>query len=205
MEVALNNGIVTIDLTDQYNGKNKIYKVYIDNVCNDNYVSIFDDEHDNVYEEEHNLNEIISIDLTKNQNKAYIVTIYIHDDETQEDSSIVRFTIDEEYVYYSIVNMLVDTCNNCVSRAWKDKTLMCYFRLELLKQAMQLVNIKDCISLYLDLLHILGMNDKAHYKYITNSCKATCNTCSNNYCHCSNRCNNKKNVFNNLHRWIDVV
>lgn len=191
-----------LDFTNEATDTKKIYKVYADNILNKNYMSTFDTEHDNVITQEYELTDIINIDLTNKPNKAYIVTVLIHDDEDQTDSQIVKFVVDEEFLYHNIVNMLISTCDRCTSDTWKYKTLMCNFRLKLLQYAIQHDKLNDCIQFCIDLFRILGIDDKLHYSYISNNKRLDCNKCSN----CDNcNCINEENMFNSLHRWIDVI
>lgn len=224
MKIDLNNGMLHIDLTQENTSTNKIYKMYIDSIYNKDYTSTFDEEHDKVINEEYTLDSVLNIDVTDSPRKAYILTIFLHEETTMTDSQIVYFVVDDEWIYYNIVNMLICTCNHCVSKTWKEKTLLCWFRYELLKHAIADANIKDCIYLYKDLLRILGLDDRVSHKYVGNDPFCDCKDCGKHFCHscCHNDCcdsatfcgchgcfpdccSNSKWMFNNLHRWIDVV
>lgn len=156
------------------------------------------------------MEEPIDLDVTNYKLSAAIVTVHIHDDSTQEDTTITKFTLDEEFLYYNILNMVVNTCSRCLNKVEKQRMVMCNLRWELLKYAMKHELIIDSVKRYKDLIKILGIDDNPCPKYIDAESRSadfvwnggtvtgSCFTCKGNCCSVCRKADAP------MHRWIDV-
>lgn len=167
MNITLNNGSIDIDLTDKFTGNNWVYKIYVDDINNENMLSTADENHTVVFQDDYSLEEPIDLDVTQYSFSACVITIFFHDDDTQEDSSESKFLLDEEFVYYNVVNMVLTNLGKNSTRFHKERVVTCHLRLQLLKYSIEHNLINESIRNFIDLIRILGIDDNPCDKYIT--------------------------------------
>lgn len=220
MKINLNNGSINIDLSSEYTGTNHVYKIYVDNINNENITSTADEHHTVVFQEDQAMDELFDLDVTEYKLSAAVITIFIHDDKDQSDTSIMKFIYDEEFLYYEVLNMVLNTCNHCLKRTEKERIVMVNMCWELFKYAIKYELINDSIKRYKDLIRILGIDDNPCEKYVNaearpadflwNGGTITSTGCNGNSCRvctpCGScgSCNKICKADAPLHRWIDV-
>lgn len=81
MKIDLNNGVIHIDLTEEFNNTNYVTKIYVDDINNKDILSNFDEKHSIVFKQNYSIEEPIALDITDYKLSAAVVTIFLHDDD----------------------------------------------------------------------------------------------------------------------------
>ena len=164
---TLQDNTLTIKLDSSAN----VTKLYIDDIRNsNNFYSENDEDHTYVITDNLGSDVTFTVDVTDYNLDALMVTV-ISDTERQS-----KLAIDLKDLYYKEVNLLVNTCDTCQDKKNKEKILVCSFRNDLLKYALQNNLTDDAISHYVDLCRILRPTKKV--RYCSSFSCGTCSACS---------------------------